>query len=173
MGHKSDGQTGAGPNPTTADRVSDRELVITRMVDAPPAAVYAAWSRAELFRKWWVPQSLPMKLLSCEMDVRTGGAYRLEFGHPDFDQPMAFFGTYLDVEPGKRMVWTNAESEEGAVTTVTFADKGGKTLLTISNLFPSKDACDAEIASGATAAMDETLAQLDALLAAAGTPLAG
>lgn len=151
--------------PVTVERVSDFELVVTRMVAAPPALVYRAWSKAELFRQWWVPQSVGVTLLSCDMDVREGGTYRLEFGHPASEVPMAFFGTYVAVVPDERLSWTNEESPDGALTTVTFEARGNGTLLTISNRFPTKDALEAEIASGGTAAFEETLAQLDALLA--------
>ncbi|MFM5885479.1 MAG: SRPBCC domain-containing protein [Novosphingobium sp.] len=147
------------------ERVSDRELVVTRMVAAPPRLVYRAWSEADLFRQWWVPASFGITLLSCAMDVRTGGTYRLEFGHPASDQPMAFFGTYLEAVPDEKIVWTNEESPDGAVTTVTLAAQDGGTLVRISNLFPTREALDAEIESGATGGLDEQFAALDALLA--------
>ena len=150
---------------TKTERMSDRELVVTRSFNASPHVVYAAWANAELFRQWWVPKSFGLTLLSCEMDVRVGGAYRLEFKHPAAEQPMAFFGRYTDVVPNARISWTNDESEDGAVTTVTFEDQEGRTLLTVHNLFPSKQALDDEIASGATGGMAETLDQLDAFVA--------
>lgn len=149
---------------TSAERVSDRELVITRSFAAPARIVFQAWARPELFRQWWVPQSFGMTLISCEMEVRTGGTYRLEFGHPQFDQPMAFFGTYLDVVPDARIQWTNEESADGAVTTVTFEEADGRTLVKVHNLFASKEALDAEIESGACDGMGETFDQLAALL---------
>lgn len=147
------------------ERVSDLELVVTRMVAAPPGVVFEAWSRAELFRQWWVPASFGITLLSCEMDVREGGTYRLEFGHPASDQPMAFFGTYTQVVPDAKIVWTNEESPDGAITTVTFTPQDGGTLVRLSNLFPTREACDAELGSGATGGLEEQFATLDALLA--------
>ncbi len=146
---------------TVAERLSDRELVVTRSFDAPAHIVFQAWARPELFRQWWVPKSFGMTLLACEMDVRIGGNYRLEFGHPQFDQPMAVFGTYLEVVPDSCLSWTNEESDDGAVTTVTFEEAEGRTLVKVHNLFPSKEALDAEIASGGTSGMGETLDQLD------------
>src|SRR5690348_16334779 len=113
-------------NRTQIERKSDRELVVTRIFDAPAETVFKAWSHADLFRRWWVPKGAPMTLVSCDMDVRTGGKYRLEFGFGD--ETMAFYGKYLDVVPDQRIVWTNDEGEEGAVTTVTFEPQGGKTL---------------------------------------------
>jgi uncharacterized protein YndB with AHSA1/START domain len=148
-------------NPTTVERKSERELVVTRTFNAPARLVFEAWTRPELFRQWWVPKSMGMSLLSCEMDVRVGGKYRLVFaGNPE---PMAFFGTYREVTPPSRLVWTNEESEEGSVTTVTFEEKGGKTLLVMHELYPSKEALDAA-GTGAADATVETFAQLDELL---------
>lgn len=148
-------------NRTMVGRKSDLEMVVTRTFDAPTHIMFDAWTKAELFRQWWVPKSSGLSLLACEMDVRVGGGYRLEFGHPASEQPMAFYGSYLEVVPNARIVWTNEESDDGAVTTVTFDDQNGKTLLTISNRFPSKEALDSEIASGATAGTGETLDQLE------------
>ena len=153
------------PAATTADLKSDREIIVTRTFDAPAHLLFQAWTNPDLFRLWWVPKSYGISLLTCDMDVRVGGGYRLEFGHPDSDQPMAFFGRYLDVVPDARLVWTNDESDEGAVTTVSFAEQDGKTLLTVSNLFPTAAALNRELESGATHGMGETLDQLDAFVA--------
>src|SRR3954463_14370403 len=148
-------------NRTTVERKSERELVVTRTVNGPVRLVFEAWTKPELFRQWWVPKSLGMSLLSCEMDVRVGGRYRLEFAHGD--SQLAFFGTYKEVTPHSRLVWTNEESEEGSVTTVTFAENGGKTLLVMHELYPSREALDAA-GTGAADAMGETFDQLDELL---------
>lgn len=147
---------------TTVERKSDRELVVTRMLDAPARLVFEAWSRPELFRQWWVPKSLGMTLLSCEMDVRVGGRYRLEFACEG--STSAFFGTYREVTPHSRLVWTNEESDEGALTTLTLEEIGGRTLLVMHELYPSKEALDAA-GTGSADAMVETFAQLDELLA--------
>ena len=152
-------------NPTTAKRTSERELVVTRTFDAPAHIVFEAWSKAELFQLWWPPKSSGMHLRSCEMDVRTGGGYRLEFGH-DAANAMAFFGRYLEVTPPSRLVWTNDESEDGPVTTVSFEEKDGRTLVTLSELHPSKAALDASI--GAADGLPEQFEQLDELLASQG-----
>ena len=147
-------------NRTTVERTSERELVVTRTFNGPARIVFEAWTKPELFRRWWAPKSMGMSLLSCEMDVRVGGKYRLEF-EPD---AMAFFGTYLEVTPHSRLVWTNEEGGEGGpVTTVTFEEKGGKTLLVMHELYSSKEALDAA-GTGAADAMVETFAQLDELL---------
>ena len=154
-------------NGTTVERTSERELVVTRTFNGPARIVFEAWTKPELFKQWWVPKSFGLSVLSCEMDVRVGGRYRLVFSHPAAPEPVAFFGTYLEVAPPSRLVWTNDEGDEGgSVTTVTFEEQGGKTLLVMSDLYPSKEALDAAIASGSTSGMGETLDQLDALLVA-------
>jgi uncharacterized protein YndB with AHSA1/START domain len=149
---------------TTVQKKSEREVVVTRTFDAPARLVFEAWSKPELFKKWWVPRSIGMTLRSCEMDVRTGGKYRLVFGD-DPANPMAFFGNYLEVVPDKRIVWTNEESgDAGSVTTVMFEERDGKTLLVMSELYPTKEALDAA-GTGAQEATHETFGQLDELLA--------
>jgi uncharacterized protein YndB with AHSA1/START domain len=154
-------------NRTTSQRTSPCELVITRAFDAPARLVFEAWTTPDLFKQWWVPKSSGAKLLSCEQDVRVGGSYRLEFAHPKGAAPMAFFGRYLDVVPNARLVWTNDESAEGAVTTVTFEERHGKTLLVMRELYPSEQALDTAL-EGMDEAMPETFAQLDEFLAARG-----
>jgi uncharacterized protein YndB with AHSA1/START domain len=151
-------------NRTVVQRKSDRELVVTRTFNAPAHIVFEAWSKPELFKQWWVPKSVGMSLVSCDMDIRTGGTYRLVFSHPAFDQPMAFFGTYKEVTPNKRLVWANEESDQGAVTTVTFEEHAGKTLVTLHELYPTEAARDEAIA-GSAEGLPEQFAQLDELLA--------
>lgn len=149
---------------TAVERKSDRELVVTRTFNAPAHIVFEAWSKPELFKLWWVPKSAGLSLLSCDMDVRTGGAYRLVFRHPISDQPMAFFGTYREVTPPKLIVWTNEESDQGAVTTVTFEEDVGRTRVTLHELYPTKAALD-EALAGSAEGLPEQFAQLDELLA--------
>ena len=150
-------------NRTAVERKSDRELVVTRTFNAPPRIVFKAWSQADLFQRWWMPKSATgVSLVSCDMDVRTGGKYRLEFGAGG-SETMAFYGKYLEVVPDERIVWTNDEGEEGAVTTVTFEDQGGNTLLTFHELYPSKEALD-EALKGSAAGLPEQLDQLDEFL---------
>jgi uncharacterized protein YndB with AHSA1/START domain len=149
---------------TTVQRTSDREVVVTRTFDAPARLVFEAWSRAGLFERWWVPRSMGMTLRSCEMDVRTGGTYRLEFGE-DPANTFAFFGRYLEVVPNEKIVWTNEEGgENGSVTTVTLEERDGRTHLVMSELYVSKEALD-EAGTGAQDALHETFGQLDEVLA--------
>src|SRR5262245_38430315 len=158
-------------NRTTVERKSERELVVTRTFNAPARMVFEAWTKPELFKQWWAPKSMGMFLRSCEMDVRVGGRYRLVFGH-DASNPGEFFGRYIDVTPYSRLVWTNDEGgDDGPVTTVTFEEKGDRTLLVLRELYPSKEAPDAA-GTGAADAMSETFEQLDELLARLGASVA-
>jgi uncharacterized protein YndB with AHSA1/START domain len=147
---------------TVVERRSERELVVTRTFNGPVRLVFDAWTKPELFKLWWAPKSMGVPLLSCEMDVRTGGSYRITFGH-DASDAMAFFGKYLDVSPPSRLVWTNDESEGAAVTTVTFEEEDGRTLLVLQELYPSNEALD-EAFVGMEDAMPEQFEQLDELL---------
>jgi uncharacterized protein YndB with AHSA1/START domain len=154
-------------NSTTVERKSELELVVTRTFNAPARIVFEAWTKPELFKLWWAPKSTGVSLLSCEQDVRVGGGYRLEFGHDAASKPMAFFGRYLEVTPPARLVWTNDESDDVAVTTVTFEEKGGKTLVVLRELYSSKEALDRAVA-GMEGGMPETFAQLDEVLVTLG-----
>ena len=164
-------------NRTTVERKSDRELVVTRTFNGPARIVFEAWTKPALLKQWWAPKSMGVSLLSCEVDARVGGKYRFEFGHeasskpeaskPEASKPMAFFGSYIEVTPHARLIWTNDESDDGAVTTVSFEEKAGRTLLVMRELYPSKQALDGAIA-GMEGAMSETFAQLDELLVTLG-----
>src|SRR5690242_14233073 len=165
MDAKREFEPAAVKNRTTVERKSERELVVTRTFNGPARIVFEAWTKPELFMRWWAPKSTGVPMLSCEMDVRVGGRYRVEFGH-DASTAMAFVGRYIEVIPHARLVWTNEESDDGAVTTVTFEEKGDKTLLVLHELYPSKEALDDAIASGATgtSAAGEQFEELDTLL---------
>jgi uncharacterized protein YndB with AHSA1/START domain len=165
MDAKKQSESAPVQNQTTVERKSECELVITRSFNAPALIVFEAWTTPGLFKQWWVPKSSGMTLLSCDMDVRAGGGYRLEFGHPAWDRPMAFFGKYVEVTPPERLVWTNEESADGAVTTVTFEEKAGKTHLVFHERYPTKEALDASI-EGMEGGLPAQFEQLDALLAA-------
>ncbi|UPJ50556.1 SRPBCC family protein [Bradyrhizobium sp. 200] len=171
MGAKRESEPTPVKNRTTVERKSERELVVTRTFNGPARIVFDAWTKPELFKQWWAPKSMGVPLLSCEMDVRVGGRYRLEFGH-DASKPVAFFGRYIEVTPHSRLVWTNEESDDGAVTTVTFEEQGGKTLLVLHELYPSKEALDAA-GTGAADAMPEQFEQLDELLVTLGASAGG
>lgn len=167
MNARTERRPGAVKNRTTVERTSDREVVVTRTINGPARIVFEAFTRAELLRRWWVPESMGMTLLSCEVDARVGGKYRLVIDHGG-PEPAAFFGTYVDVKPYSRLAWTNEEGGEGGpVTTVTFEEQGGTTLVVLHERYPSKEALDAA-GTGAADAMVETFDQLDELLVALG-----
>ncbi|MDO9587917.1 MAG: SRPBCC family protein [Brevundimonas sp.] len=153
---------------TTVERTSDQELVATRTVDAPARIVFEAFTKPELMMRWWAPKSFGISFLSCEIDARTGGSYRFVFGHPASEQPMAFFGRYIEVTPPSRLVWTNEEAEDGAVTTATFEEIDGRTRVVVHDLYPSKEALDDALASGSTGAWPEQFEALDDLLTTLG-----
>ena len=154
-------------SPTTVEQKSERELVVTRTFNRPARILFEAWTKPELIKRWWTPKSFGMTFVSCEADVRTGGTYRFVFSHADFPQPMAFHGRYIEVMPNARIVWTNEEGADGPISTVTFEEKDGKTLLTLQELYPSKKALDDAIESGSTgtSGASEQFEQLDKVLA--------
>jgi len=165
MNAKEESDSTSGKNRTTVERKSDRELIVTRTFNAPASLVFEAWTKPELLKRWWAPKSFGVFFLSCEAEVRTGGTYRFVFSHAASEQPMAFFGRYIEVTPHSRLVWTNDEDGEGgAVTTVIFEERGGETLVVMHDLYPSKEALDGAIASGSTSGFSETFEQLDELL---------
>ena len=164
MNARKDSAPGPTNNRTTVEPKSEREIVVTRTFDAPARIVFQAWTTPALFRRWWVPRSMPLALLSYEADIRTGGGYRLVFD-VDGTNTMAFFGTYIEVTPHSRIVWTNEESgEDGAVTTVTLEEAGDRTLMVLHELYRSREVRDAALASGAYEGMGETFGQLDEVL---------
>ncbi|MEO8479052.1 MAG: SRPBCC family protein [Gemmatimonadota bacterium] len=157
-------------HPTTVERTSDLELVVTRTFNGPAHAVFEAWTNPDLLMRWWTPKSFGITFVSCELDVRTGGSYRLVLSHPAAPEPMAFFGKYIDVVPNERIVWTNEESEGGPITTVTFEEHDGTTRLVMTELYPSKESLDEAMASGSTGtgAAAEQFELLDEVLAGVG-----
>ena len=174
MDKRKDSGTNATKNSTQVERKSDREFVVTRNFNGPAHVVFHAWTKPELLKRWWMPKSCGVSFVSCEADVRTGGTYRFVFSHPSAPEPMTFFGRYLEVTAPTRLVWTNDEGEgPGSVTTVTFDEKGGETLVVLHDLYPSKQALDDAIASGSTSGCGEQFDQLDELLVGLEASMAG
>ena len=164
-------ESGPADSRTRVERTSERESVVTRTFDAPVSVVFEAWTRPERLQRWWAPKSFGVRFVSCEADVRTGGAYRFVMSHPSSEQPMAFFGRYVEATPPSRLVWTNEEGGEGGpVTTVTFEDRGGETRVVMHELYPTREALDDAIATQSMSGYCETFEQLDDFLA---TPAAG
>ncbi|HQZ11781.1 MAG TPA: SRPBCC domain-containing protein [Devosia sp.] len=155
-----------GKRHTSVERASDREVVVRRTINGLARLVFDAWSKPELIMRWWTPKSIGISFVSCEADVRTGGTYRYVFRHPDFDQPMTFFGRYIEVIPNEKIVWTNEEDgDAGSITTLTLEERGEETLLVIRDLYPNKAAADEAVKSGAIGGFGEMFEQLDELLA--------
>lgn len=151
---------------TTTERKSDYELVVTRKFRAPASRIFEAWTKPELLMRWWAPKSFGIVFVSCDTDAQAGGSYRFVFSHPAAEQPMAFFGKYIEVTPNSLLVWTNEEAGgNGAVTTVTFTEQSGETLVVLCDRYPTKEALDAAIASGSVCGFEETFEQLNELLA--------
>jgi uncharacterized protein YndB with AHSA1/START domain len=165
MDARNEGEPAPAKYPTTVERTSERELVVSRLFNGPARIVFEAWTQPELLKRWWAPKSFGIAFISCEADVRAGGSYRFVFGHPASEQPMEFFGRYIEVTSHARLVWTSDEGGEGAtVTTVTFEERGAETLVVLHDLYPSKAALDEAIASGSTGGFGEAFQQLDELL---------
>ena len=165
MDARNEGDRAGVRNPTTVERASDRELVVKRAFNGPARLVFEAWTKPELLQRWWAPKSFGILFITCDADVRVGGAYRFVFGTAGSEQRMEFFGSYLEVTPHARLVWTNDESGEGrTVTTVTFEERGAETFVVMHDLYPSKQALDEAIASGSTSGSGESFQQLDEVL---------
>jgi uncharacterized protein YndB with AHSA1/START domain len=171
MDATSTGETTSMGNNAAVERTAEHELVVTRTVRGPARLVFEAWTRPELFERWWVPKSFPISLLSCEMDVRVGGRYRLVFGHEG--STMEFFGRYLEVTPHSRLVWTNDEGDGETITTVTFEETGDRTHVVVCDLYPSNVALEDAVESGSTNGLPESLEQLDELLVTLGASAEG
>jgi len=140
----------------------EREVTVTRLFDAPRPLVFSMWTDAKHVAAWWGPHTFDNPKV--EVDPRPGGKILIHMRRPDGGvHPMG--GVYDEVTPHSRIVWTNEEGgENGSVTTVTFEEKDGQTLLVMSELYPSKEAFDAA-GTGAAEATHETFGQLDDLLA--------
>jgi uncharacterized protein YndB with AHSA1/START domain len=154
-------------NRTIVERRSDRELVLTRTFDSPAKIVFDAWTKPELLKRWWAPASMGVSLFSCESDVRVGGRYRFAYGR-DPKQPMVFSGTYTEVVPPTRLVFTQLfepmRSAGEGIITATFTEREGTTEFVLHQLFPSKEALDGAIAAGMEHGMRITMEQLDDLV---------
>jgi len=164
MNAKGETDPNSGKNPTTVERKSERELIVRRTFKAPARIVFEAWTKPELLKRWWAPKSYGISFISCQVDLRAGGGYRFVFADAASDRPLEFFGKYLEVTPCSRLVWTSDEGGEGgAITTVTFEEKDGETLVVMHDHYPSKEALDDAIV-GSTSGFRETFVQLDELL---------
>jgi uncharacterized protein YndB with AHSA1/START domain len=173
VAHAREGSEPAAMNRTTLERTSDREIVVTRAFNGPPHIVFDAWTRPELVSRWWAPKSLGVSIVSCEADVRVGGRYRYVL-QTRTSEVFAFSGTYTEVTPHSRLVYTtifeptgvaSTDESEAAICTITFEAQGAKTHLVSRELYPSKGVLDAVLATGMETGMRVTMDQLDELVA--------
>jgi uncharacterized protein YndB with AHSA1/START domain len=161
----------ATKNTTSMEVLSDRELVISRTFNGPARIVFDAWTQPELVKRWWAPASRCVVMVSCDADVRVGGQYRYVLRR-DTGGEFAFSGTYTEIAPPSRLVYTQifepmAQAGE-VVVSITFEERDGKTHLVSRELYPSKEVLDAALASGMEHGMRETMDQLDELVASLG-----
>lgn len=166
-----------GMSRTSLERISDRELVIARTFNGPARIVFDAWTRPEMVRRWWAPQSLGASIVSCDADVRVGGHYRYVL-KPGKGEPIAFSGTYTEITPHTRLVYSSYFEPDGrprssdadpVVVTVTFVEHDGTTRMTARELYPSREVLDGAIASGMERGVHVTMDQLEELVADATT----
>jgi uncharacterized protein YndB with AHSA1/START domain len=154
-----------GSNRTVSEVRSDLELVITRTIDGPARIVFDAWTKVELLVRWWAPNAIGVAGDGFVSDVRTGGRFRQVLRLHGGGE-IAFSGTYLEVTPPTRLVYTSIfepRPEAGEVLcTVTFEERDGKTKIVLHEKFPSKETLEAAMCGG----MDASLDQLDDLVSA-------
>ncbi len=136
-----------------------RELVVTRTFDAPRRLVFEAWTRPEHLSRWWGPRGFTLS--ACEVDFRPGGTFRLVMRGPD-GQEYPFAGSYREIVPPERILFTGTVGKDEIRTAVTFAEDGGKTIVTVRQTVPS----DPFYASGQKQGWTETLERLAEHLAA-------
>lgn len=150
---------------TSYDTPSDREVVITRVVNAPRPVVFDAWTNPQHVRRWMTgPEGWTMPV--CEIDLRPGGRWRFVWRKADGAE-MDMTGTYREVVPPERLVHTESWGPEWPETTNTLElrESGGQTVMTLTIRYPSRDARDAALQTGMKDGMDQSYDRLDQLLA--------
>lgn len=147
--------------PVTITTPSDRQIVVTRLFDAPRVLVFEAWTKAEHVRHWWDPSGAPLAV--CEIDLRPNGAFRWVNRAPDGGEGHAFTGTYREIDPPGKLVFTGPDQGIG---TLVFTEEGKKTKLTITMECASKKDRDALLQMRVDAGTAQTLENLAAYLPA-------
>lgn len=149
----------------TVTTPSDREIVMTRVFDAPRHLVFEAHTSCEHLSHWWGPRGY--EIASCEMDFRPGGKWRILHRTPDGVEEHGFRGEYREIVPPERLVWTfEYEGFPGniSVETLTLEEHDGKTTLTVTSVFDSVEARDAMLQSGMEKGAAETWERLSEYL---------
>jgi uncharacterized protein YndB with AHSA1/START domain len=147
---------------------SDREILMTRTLDAPRDLVFEAMTKAEHVRRWWGPCRLTAEV--CEIDFRVGGNWRYVFRAPD-GKKVEFTGVYKKIAPPESFVYTECYVEPKLgnpewLTTVTLEDLGEKTKMTSRLLHPSKEQRDGHANSGMESGAAETFDRLNEIVTA-------
>ena len=143
---------------------SDREIVLTRVFDAPRHLVFDAFTKAELLKRWFGPHG--WSLVVCEVDLKVGGTFRFVLRGPDGAE-MGMRGVYKEIVRPERSVHMESFDDypgESQVTTV-LTEQGGKTTLTATVLYPSQEVRDAVIKSGMEHGAAESYDKLAEMLA--------
>ena len=156
--------TATNPPTTTLATPSDREVVITRMFDAPRRLVFDAWTRPEHVPHWMgFPEGWTMPV--CEIDLRVGGGWHFVWRKDDGSE-MAMRGTYRELSPPERIVNTESWGPEWPETTNTLVltERDGKTTATLTILYPSKEARDMALGTGMKDGLDVSYQRLAAYL---------
>jgi uncharacterized protein YndB with AHSA1/START domain len=151
---------------SAVEPIADRELVITRVFDAPARLLFEAWSKPEHLMQWFGPVGWPLTL--CEVDFRKGGRFRFAMTGPDGRQNTPFGGEYLEIVPNRRIVYDNGFETPGAekmIVTVTYDEKGGRTALTIHTLFASVAMRNEHVGGGFEQGVGSGLDQLAGVVA--------
>ncbi|MGH7561039.1 MAG: SRPBCC family protein [Gemmatimonadales bacterium] len=149
---------------TTYDTPTDRDVVITRVVDAPRGLVFDAWTDARYVQQWMLgPEGWTMPV--CEIDLRPGGTWRFVWRKTGGSE-MAMTGSYREVSPPNRVVWTERWGPEWpeTVNTLSLTEAGGRTTITLTVTYPSREARDAALKTGMKDGMEVSYARLEKLL---------
>ncbi|WNG38231.1 SRPBCC family protein [Archangium violaceum] len=148
------------------ESIADREVVITRVFEAPARILFEAYSKPEHIKRWFGPRGWPVTL--CEMDFRKGGRFRFQMTGPNGQKNTPFGGEYLEIVPNRKIVYDNGFESPGAekmIVTVTFDEQGGKTTLTMHTLFASVAMKNAHVGGGFVQGTGSGFDQLEELAA--------
>jgi uncharacterized protein YndB with AHSA1/START domain len=151
----------------TLELAGDREIVMKRSFAAPARFVFDAWTKADLVAKWWAPEKCGVAMVACEADVRPGGKWKYTLRNPDAEV-VSFYGEYREVTAPSRLVYTETFSKypdsPPVIVTVTFEERDGRTEMTSTQLYPSKEVREMVVATGMEFGANETMNQLEVLL---------
>jgi uncharacterized protein YndB with AHSA1/START domain len=156
-------------NPMNVTTPTDREVVVTREFDAPLSLVFEAWTKCEHLQHWLLgPDGWTMP--SCQVDLRPGGKYRWGWRHSQNGHEFAMHGVYREIDPPNKIVCT--ESMEGqpgeTLNTLVFTEAGGRTLMTMTILYASKEMREMVLKTGMTSGMETSFNRLESYLESRG-----